>query len=240
MHAVANPEADESILRLVVKESPQDALACYYLFENEESRVVAEGGGRGRAFVVSAPNPFDRERPVVIARGDPPALVVPLLREALRPGEEYVFVVTPELAEPLRGALEIRMQTTSAIYSVTRATFSPRPATGERVELEEGDVLKYCVRRGGDVLSTAGVLWASDRFAELFVFTQTEARGRGLGRAVASACTAHCLEQGITPLYIPEESDQNTIAVCRSLGYRPTGHRDYTCVGRLFTRERAN
>ncbi|MBI3272994.1 MAG: GNAT family N-acetyltransferase [Planctomycetes bacterium] len=240
MYVVPNAKADEVVLSLVSKSSPRDALACYYLFDCPESEVVVDADGRGRAFLVKSPNPFDAQRPVVIVRATDGERVERLVRESLEGDQEFVFVVTPDVAGPLRRALAVRVETTSAIFSVTRRSFRPHPAAETPVCMEDGQMLKYCVRNGGDLLSSAGVLWESSRFAELFVFTETASRGKGYGRAVASACTANCLERGRTPLYIPEESDEATISVCRSLGYRSTGDRDYTCIGRVFGRQRSN
>lgn len=240
MYAVANPEADPTVLGLISKTSPQDALACYYLFDSEESEVIADTTVSGHGFLLRSTNPFDPLRPVVIARASPPDEVRRLVDAALAPGDEYVFVVTPDLAQPLRRVLEVRLETYSAIYAVTRGSFRPHPVAGRRIVRDRSGALKYSVRKGKEVLSSAGVLWASARFAELFVYTEQSDRGKGLGSAVASACTAQCLDQGLTPLYIPEESDSATIAVCRSLGYQPTGHRDFTCIGRVFSRGRSN
>jgi len=52
------------------------------------------------------------------------------------------------------------------------------------------------------VIAAASTNWRSPYFAEVGVWTQEGRRGRGLAKAVVSACTAELLKEGIKPLYI--------------------------------------
>jgi predicted GNAT family acetyltransferase len=83
------------------------------------------------------------------------------------------------------------------------------------------------------VIAAAEANWCSPYFAEVGVWTEEDYRGRGLARAVVSACTSELLKEGIKPLYIVAEGNVASIRVCGALGYRFTGYREFSCQGRL-------
>jgi predicted GNAT family acetyltransferase len=61
---------------------------------------------------------------------------------------------------------------------------------------------RFEIKDGEEVIAAASTNWRSPYFAEVGVWTQEGRRGRGLAKAVVSACTAELLKEGIKPLYI--------------------------------------
>jgi GNAT superfamily N-acetyltransferase len=128
---------------------------------------------------------------------------------------------------------------------VDGATFVP-PAHGRRVDRVDGDSARaarflasvpaadaeeagiasctsplFCVTDGDDLLAASGYRVWSGELAHLSVLVAPEARGRGLGRAVAGAATGHALSSGLLGQWraVPAASQ----AVAAALGYEPRG-----------------
>jgi predicted GNAT family acetyltransferase len=92
---------------------------------------------------------------------------------------------------------------------------------------------RFEIRDGEEVIAAAGTNWRSPYFAEVGVWTRAGFQGRGLAKAVVSACTAELLQEGIRPLYIVAEGNAASIRVCEALGYRFSGDKEFSCRGRL-------
>jgi RimJ/RimL family protein N-acetyltransferase len=79
----------------------------------------------------------------------------------------------------------------------------------------------FVVSRRGRVVAAAGWRRWPDDVAHLGVLTAPQARGRGLGRAVASAATAHALEAHLLPQWRARPEPSRRIA--NSLGFQELG-----------------
>jgi RimJ/RimL family protein N-acetyltransferase len=106
-------------------------------------------------------------------------------------------------------------------------------AEGTLLAMTRAEQLRFEIKDGKKVIAAAGTNWCSPYFAEVGVWTEEDYRGRGLARAVVSACTSELLKEGITPLYIVAEGNAASIRVCEALGYRFSGYREFSCRGRL-------
>jgi len=75
--------------------------------------------------------------------------------------------------------------------------------------------------------AVAGVNWQSPGFAEVYVFTESAARGRGWGNSVVSALVSELLKSGRMPLYVVNEQNTASINLATSIGFVDTGAREY-------------
>src|SRR5690606_22062321 len=76
------------------------------------------------------------------------------------------------------------------------------------VTSQSADGLPRCEIRAGDRAgAVAGVNWQSPRFAEVYVYTEPAARGRGWGKSVVRALCGLLLESRRVPLYVVAESN---------------------------------
>jgi L-amino acid N-acyltransferase YncA len=71
------------------------------------------------------------------------------------------------------------------------------------------------------------VNWRSPHFAEVYVYTQTQARGRGWGRSVLSSLCAALLQDGLMPLYVVSEQNSTSINLAESVGFVDSGMREF-------------
>ncbi len=85
----------------------------------------------------------------------------------------------------------------------------------------------------GRTVAESGVNWRTDEFAEVFVRVEFAARGRGLGKSVASACVVHLFEANLRPLYIVDQNNAESLAIAESLAFVDTGVRESAFIGSL-------
>lgn len=79
----------------------------------------------------------------------------------------------------------------------------------------------FVVYQGDRIIAAAGWRRWPDEVAHLGVLTAPQARGRGWGRAVASAATAHALAANLLPQWRAQPEPSRRIA--RALGFREMG-----------------
>jgi hypothetical protein len=79
------------------------------------------------------------------------------------------------------------------------------------------------------VVAAAGVNWHTDRFADMYVYVEETAQGRGWGRAVGSACLRDLLSARLLPLYTVSESHRASQRLASSLGFVDRGAREIEC-----------
>lgn len=96
------------------------------------------------------------------------------------------------------------------------------PAEVEEVELymeSPSPVIFGCFTAEGRLVGYADFVYRGEVIADIGVLTHPEHRGRGLAKAMASAVSAWCLEQGLVAMY--RYCIENTLSgkVARALGY---------------------
>ncbi len=79
----------------------------------------------------------------------------------------------------------------------------------------------FVVYQGGRIIAASGWRHWPDEVAQLGVLTAPQARGRGWGRAVASAATAHALDASLLPQWRAQPEPSRRIA--HALGFREMG-----------------
>ena len=137
------------------------------------------------------------------------------------------------MASALKACLSTWDEHHNLIYTVDEVSFRPDFRYLVKKVVHEDRFPRFEIRDGDKVIAAAGANWCSPYFAEVGVWTQEGYRGRGLAKAVVSACTSELLEERIRPLYIVAERNAASIRVCEALGYRFTGYRKFSCKGRM-------
>jgi ribosomal protein S18 acetylase RimI-like enzyme len=224
------PSLRASIRPLLDDHAPADALACYYAFHHPDHRIelfVHSDGGRADGFLVRARTGLDLFRPLVTFRAHTEDAARALFREGLPPGRPVYLTVPDALAGWVNKYLMITEAELHRIYRLDARRYQPEinvlvfngagPDGSPRCEIHSGD-------QAGAV---AGVNWQSPDFAEVFVYTDPAARGRGWGRSVVSAVAGILLKSGRVPLYVVAESNDTSIRVAEAVGFEDTGLREY-------------
>jgi RimJ/RimL family protein N-acetyltransferase len=225
-----NDAQRRSIAHLLSPTSPEDALTAYYALYHKRTQLFTHGQEVPDGFLAICQTAHGLFTPLVVMRADSDDVLSALLSDHLDESWEYLFAAKEQMALVLKRCLTTWDERYSLIYTVGQASFRPY----FRHPVEKGDrSYRFEIKDGENVMAVASTNWRSPYFAEVGVWTQEGCRGRGLARAVVSACTSELLEEGITPLYIVAEGNAASIRVCEALGYRFSGYREFSCQGRL-------
>jgi GNAT superfamily N-acetyltransferase len=167
--------------------------------------------------------------PLVVLRA-PGHAVRELLGAALHPRRPYEIVTRPDLGEAVMGVLRAESTQVNMIYGFQPSGY--RPVLNVMVQPGQRP-FQFEVRVGGRVVSGSGVNWQSPHFAEMYVYTEPSFQGRGWGRAVGSRCVQALLEERLLPLYTVAEDNSASQSLARTLGFRDSGAREFSCRGQI-------
>ena len=231
--APLNDEQRRLIPHLLSPTSPEDALTAYYALYHKRTQLFTYGRGEVLAFLAVCQTAHDLFTPLVVMRSDSDGVLAALLSDNLDKGREYLFAAKEQRASLLNRCLITWDEHYNLIYTTDEKGFRPDLRHSVEKVVEEGHFPRFEIKDGEEVMATASTNWRSPYFAEVGVCTQAGFRGRGLAKAVVSACTAELLKEGIKPLYIVVEGNAASIRVCEALGYHFSGCREFSCRGRL-------
>lgn len=216
---------------LLAPADPEDAMTAYYALWHDERRVelsVHNGpAGNVDGFVAVCQTGRDLFVPLVVLRA-PRDGVGELLRDALRTGRTYLVVTQPQLRSALEGVLSLASVQLNAIYELDPDSY--RPIVNVMVQ-PGGSPFRYEIRIQERVVAAAGVNWWTNRFADMYVYVEPAAQGRGWGKAVGAACVRNLLEARLLPLYTVGESHVTSQRLAASLGFTDSGARELECQG---------
>jgi GNAT superfamily N-acetyltransferase len=230
----------QALAPLLRPHSPHDALAAYYALRHSELRtqLVLHRDERGSpdGFAAVCQTGFDLFQPLVVVRARSLDTAAWLLRRALSPLRSYHLSVPVELAPAVSAEVNVTAGAIHLVYEARRADFSP--VLNVLVTSSRGPdgapmgAPRFIIRAAdGSVAAESGANWRSDEFAEVFVHVEPAARGRGLGKSVVSACTAHLLDAQLRPLYIVDQNNAESVSIAESLRYTDTGARECVYTG---------
>jgi GNAT superfamily N-acetyltransferase len=224
--------------------NPADALASYYAFYHSQERttllVHRDEGGRADGFIALCRTGMDLFRPLLTLRAESEEVAADLLKNALPPEAAVIIVVPLALRPVIEAFFTVSGETEADIYRLGRRDFQPiinvlvtRAPTpgGDPRFVIRGQSFDRGARSVGPALAAAGINWRSPHFADIYVQTNPQARGRGFGKSVVSALSNWLLEQNVTPLYTVPEDNETSIRLARGLGYKETGARAFLCDG---------
>lgn len=232
----------QAIAPLLRVHSPADALAAYYALHHGEARttlaVHCDEWGLADGFIAVCQTGFDLFQPLVVLRAPGVPVAADLLRGALSPLRSYHVVVPPALAPAMEAEMDVQAAATHLVFEARPADFKPVINVLVMSSRDPGGALRFAIRAAdGHVVAESGTNWRTDEFAEVFVYVEMAARGRGLGKSVVSSCVVHLLESNLRPLYIVEEDNAESVAIAEALGFVDTGAREFVYTGSLKSPE---
>jgi ribosomal protein S18 acetylase RimI-like enzyme len=216
---------------LLDERSPADALAGYYALhapaERSELFVHAGDSGRAEGFLVRAQTGIDLFRPLVTFRARTEAAALALFGQGLPAGRPVYLAVPLALAPWANKYLAVTDAELHRIYRLNPGRYQPIINVLVTTSHDPNGGLRCEIRSGQQVGAVAGVNWQSPDFAELYVYTEPAARGRGWGKSVVSTLVGLILKLGPTPLYVVAENNDYSIRLAEAVGFEDTGHREY-------------
>lgn len=224
-------EQRAEIRSLIDDRSPADAFTAYYALHHDPKRttlfVRRNPAGRVDGFLARAQTGMDLFTPIVALRAENKDCALALFREGLVPDRPYYLVAPLELGGTVNRYLTVSDPELLRIYRLDPARFDPQINILTVSNPAPDGSPRYEIASNGVVNAAAGVNWRSPRFAEVYVFTQPEARGRGWGQAVVSALVSVLLKDGLTPLYVVNDQNTASISLAEGVGFVDTKAREY-------------
>jgi hypothetical protein len=233
--------ADErrQIRRLLDENAPADAFTAYYGLHHDPKRTQifthSDTSGQVDGFLVRAQTGMALFQPVVALRARSDEVAADLLRRGLIPARPYYLVAPLAFGPLINRTLMSSDAEVLCTYALDPAQFEPAINVLTVSNPAPDGLPRYEVRQGDVVMTAAGVNWRSPRYAEVYVYTKAEARGRGWGKAVVSAVCADLLKQKLWPIYVVHEQNTTSTSLALSLGFRDSGTREYAAQVTLAT-----
>jgi GNAT superfamily N-acetyltransferase len=214
---------------------PGDALAVYYALYHDPGRTqlwLHSGGDEGvDGLVAVCQTGFHLFQPTVVLRARDAGVAVTLLRHALYPGRPYYAVTTPTLEPALRALLRLEQEQLNWVYRFDPRRHQPEINVLVQPARAADGSPRFVIRSQGQVAAEAGVNWRSPHFAEVYVHTQPQARGRGWGKAVVAACATTLIQSGVQPLYMASEGNTASFGLAQAVGFVDSGAREFAGAG---------
>lgn len=212
---------------LLDRRSAADALASYYALEHPQDRVKLFGyaapDGEAIGFLAVAQTGLDLFRPLLVPFIAKREFLRRLLRDALRPGQEFLLHLPADQLSWLEGEVEVHLQRVTELLRLERSAYEPVL----NVLVVEADgpshTPRYEIRTAEGIQAAAGVNWQGERFAEVYLEADEAARGRSLTKSVLSALVGRLLGERRTALYRVETRRVSVKTEAFHLGFRPTG-----------------
>lgn len=229
MTAIAD---QRSLIRgLLDEHSPADAFTAYYALHHDPRRTVIflhyDDHNRIDGFLVRAQTGLDLFRPVVVLRARHPRAAFDLFGAGLSANRPYYLVAPMNMVEEVNRHLQVSDAEVLCLYRLKAELFVPQVNVLVVSNPTPDGRPRYEITSQGTVQAMAGINWQSPRFAEVYVYTEPAARGRGWGKAVVSALVGDLLRNRLTPLYVVNEQNSASINLASSVGFVDTQAREY-------------
>jgi len=228
MAALSLREQRSRLSALLDVTSPVDAPTAYYALDHDPKRSAlalrTDASGAPLGFVGCFQTGIDLFRPLIVMQCRQAELAADLLAEVLTVGRQYLFFSNLNQLPLVGGSLQLSNERVLSIYVLDLARFKPEINVLVRLKTAPNGTPVAEISNGG-YRAVAGVNWQSSGFAEIYVHTDPEVRGRGWGRSVVMACTERVRASGRVPLYLVEPSNVESVKLAESIGYRDTGAR---------------
>jgi len=215
------------IANLLDVSSAIDAPTAYYALYHPPERsalFVRTEGNVARGFVGRFQTGYDLFRPLITLRCREAETAADLLAEACIVGRPYLLFANLNQLALVGGSMQVSNERILSIYALDLARFKPEINVLVKTSTAPDGTPRAEISNGG-YKAVAGVNWQSPGYAEIYVQTDAEVRGRGWGRAVVQAVTAKVRGSGRIPIYLAEVQNQASIQLAESIGYRDTGAR---------------
>jgi ribosomal protein S18 acetylase RimI-like enzyme len=208
--------------------SPADAPSAYYALYHDPARstLYSRAGSNGDAIAYAGrfQTGIDLFRPLISMRCWNAEIAADLLAEALSVGRHYLFFANLNQLPMLGGSMAVSNERILCTYTLDPARFRSEINILVTTKLAPDGTPRAEISQQG-YRAVAGLNWQSPGFAEIFVQTDPEVRGKGWGRSVAAAVTERVLKSGRLPVYLVERNNDASVALAESIGYTDTGAR---------------
>jgi FR47-like protein len=208
-----------------------DALACYYTLHHDPRRTELfmhrDAEGHVDGYAVRCQTGFDLFRPLITLRLRGGETALPdLLEEALVPGRPYLMVVPEGYVERMTAYVALTDLNVNMVLRLDPARYQPEMNVLVTRRTDNEGNPRTEIKRGKQVVASAGVNWRSPIFAEVYVNVAESQRQQGYGRSVVSALMAELLHIKVTPLYAVAETNSASRALAEAVGFVETGARE--------------
>lgn len=232
-------EADLIELRRQVRplldiSAPRDGLAAYYALYHDAARTrlyVEQERDRAIGFLAVCQTGRDLFRQLAVLRAYNPATAYALLRRGLQPRRPYYLLTTMDMQPVVEAAMEVERMQVNRVYRLDLRRYAPSLNVLVVPAPAADGTPRFVIRSQDQIAAEAGINWQSPHFAEVYVWTAPQARGRGWGRAVVDACVAWILRSGAQPLYVVSEGNEASARLAESAGFVDTGAREVAVEG---------
>lgn len=210
-----------------------DALAYYYAFVHDAERtellIEPDNPEPAQGFLVQARTGQDLFRPLVTLRAETRDIAEALLQRGLVAGRPYYLTVPEALSGWVLPSVQASELELLWLYQLDIARYTPQMNVMVQIGKSAEGWPRCVVESQGVTYSTAGVNWMTARFAELYVYTEPVARGKGWGKAVVNVLCGLLLRAGKTPLYAVDQHNEYSIRLAEHVGFVDTGARELAC-----------
>lgn len=216
---------------LLDEHSPRDAFAAYYTLFHDSARTQIflnhDPEGHVNGLLTRAQTGMDLFRPVVVLRASDDQVAASLLNNGLQLHRPYYLIAPLSLGVVLNRTLSVTDSEILRLYRLDISRFNSQINVLAVASRAPDGSPRFEIGSNGKVHARAGVNWRSPSFAEIYVYTEPEARGRGWGRSVASSLCVTLLAEKMMPLYVVSEQNTNSINLAESIGFIDTGVREF-------------
>ena len=231
-HAVPTLEQQRSEARYLLNDRfPSDAFAAYYtlyhdprrtdIFLNYDQLNIVNG------FLTRAQTGLDLFRPVAVVRAVNDQVAASLFETGLHANRPYYLIAPLTLGMVINRALTVTDAEVLRIYRLDPSRFNSQINVLAVASRAPDGSPRFEIGSNNQVHARAGVNWRSPHFAEVYVYTEAQARGRGWGRSVLSSLCAVLLQDGLMPLYVVSEQNSVSINLAESVGFVDSGAREF-------------
>ena len=233
-----------AIYHLLDETNPADGMASYFAFHHPENRTILRpypyAAIRAQGYVALSRTGMDLFRPFVTMRLPIHDMQTStdVIYEAIDVNMAVILNAPARYAPLLHALFEIQSEEQLSLFQLRPSAFAPIVNVLVTQDTAANGLPRFSIRdRENDVIGASATLnWQSPTFAEIGVTTKPGYRRRGWGRSVVSSMANFLLENGRTPLYVVSQTNQASIQLAESVGFRDSGTRETMLQGILKPR----
>jgi hypothetical protein len=210
---------------------PADGFAAYYTLYHDPKRTDIflhyDQLNRVNGFLTRAQTGLDLFRQVVVVRTAYDQVAASLFEIGLQANRPYYLTAPLSLGGMIQQELTVTDSEVLRIYRLDLNRFNSQINVLAVANHAPDGSPRFEIGSNNKVHARAGVNWRSPYFAEVYVHTEAEARGRGWGRSVLSTLCVALLQDGLMPLYVVSEQNSVSINLAENVGFVDSGAREF-------------
>ena len=231
-HAVPTLEQQRTEARYLLNDRfPSDAFAAYYTLYHDPKRTDLflnyDQLNRVNGFLTRAQTGLDLFRPVVVVRAANDQVAASLFESGLQANRPYYLIAPMSLGMVINRMLTVTDSEVLRVYRLDPSRFNSQINVLAVASRAPDGSPRFEIGSNNKVHARAGVNWRSPHFAEVYVYTEAQTRGRGWGRSVLSSLCVALLQEGLMPLYVVSEQNSASINLAESVGFVDSGTREF-------------